>query len=116
MSEKAEQIISRVEKMRMDSGETTDTLFPFPVEQLEEEVPYVSQPTLPPMTALQRQFSEFPLDQVLHDYLCLYRHQTYRVRVRVRVSCVVKNYSLCVLSIVYAYIGTRWLLLGGQRL
>ena len=70
VSEKAEEIISKFENFRMDSTETVHTQSPSPVEQHEEEdntiqypVPEVSQPT--PLTMkLQRQFSEFPLDEV----------------------------------------------------
>lgn len=69
VSKKAEEIISKFEKMRMDSSETVHTQSPSPVEQPEEEniiqypVPEVSTPS---MGILQRQLSEFPLDQVLN--------------------------------------------------
>ena len=75
VSKKAEEIISKFEKMRMDSTETVHTQSPSPVEEPEEEpeeensiqfpVPEVSQPSAPLMVGLQRQFSEFPLEQVL---------------------------------------------------
>ena len=71
VSRKAEQIISRFEEMRMDTEETVHLQSPSPVEQREEEdiihcpIPDISQPNLPPMIMVQRQFSEFPLDQVL---------------------------------------------------
>ena len=83
VTEKAEQIISRFEKMRMDSGESVATQLPSPVdeslEQPEEEdiiqyqVPEVSQSVSQP-TELQRQFSEFPLDEVfigLLTFVCI---------------------------------------------
>ena len=69
VSKKAEEIISKFEKMRMDSSETVHTQSPSPVEQPEEDniiqypVPEVSTPS---MSILQRQLSEFPLDQVLN--------------------------------------------------
>ena len=67
VSKKAEEIISKFEKMRMDSTETVCTQSPSPVEDPEEENSreFLSQPSAPLMAGLQRQFSEFPLDQVL---------------------------------------------------
>lgn len=66
VSEKAAEIISRFEKMRMDSNETVHTQSPSPVEEgiLQSPVPEVSQPIQPARGRLQRQFSEFPLDEV----------------------------------------------------
>ena len=70
VSEKAEEIMNKFEKLRMDSTKTVHTQSSSSVEQHEEEdntiqylVPEVSQPT-PPAMKLQHQFSEFPLDEV----------------------------------------------------
>ena len=63
VSKKAEQIISRFEKMRMDSDESVITQSPSPVAE-EEEIQYPIPEASQPMTRLQRQFSEFPLDEV----------------------------------------------------
>ena len=71
VSKKAEEIINKFEQMRMDSTETVHTQSPSPMEEhgdengIEFPVPEMSQPSAPLMVGLQRQFSEFPLDQVL---------------------------------------------------
>jgi len=73
LDNKAEQIMSKFEKMKMDSIESVNTQSPLPVEQTGEEdiIQYVvpkAQPVMAPMIGLQRQFSEFPLDQVRLSY------------------------------------------------
>ena len=67
VSKKAEEIISRFEKMRMDGGDLTIHTLSSPVEKPQKEenlIPDISQPTLPLMTMVQQRFSEFPLDEV----------------------------------------------------
>ena len=73
VSKKAEQIISRFEKLRTDSNESVATQSPSPVDESFEQpgeediVKYRVSDVSPPMAQLmlQRQFSEFPLDEVL---------------------------------------------------
>ena len=75
VSKRAEQIISRFEKLRTDSDESVATQSPSPVDESEQPreedivqycVPEVSTSSpMPRSIMLQRQFSEFPLDEVL---------------------------------------------------
>ena len=74
VSKQAEQIMSKFEKIRMDSNESVNTQSPLLVEQTGEQyiVPE-AQPVIAPIIGLQRQFSEFPLDQVCNLInLCLH--------------------------------------------